>query len=132
MKLHSNRFLNFIYKIFVRLRNPSLNEAYDEIAMFAHLDNQGIKILQKEKLVKLIEFAKDNSVYYKKVLPEVTERQSLGQILGSLPILTKQDALANASTIRTDKQHNFSKAFQAGTSGTSGQALVFPRNKNSM
>ncbi|WP_165312517.1 phenylacetate--CoA ligase family protein [Vibrio ziniensis] len=120
-----------IYNIGVKFRNPSYYMAMEELSKSEFFSLEELQDIQKKKLFDLIEFAKENSAYYLKVLGEIelNSNDNLYDILNSLPTITKRELLDNINEISTVNQFNFKKIFNSETSGTSGEPLVFPRDE---
>ncbi|WP_229724519.1 phenylacetate--CoA ligase family protein [Winogradskyella forsetii] len=85
-----------------------------------------------KKLKELVEFAYEHSEFYRKTFDEKEinpfEINNLSD-LQHLPIITKQILLQNKKEI--DSNFKFKITFDAKTSGTSGESLVFKRNEYS-
>ena len=85
-----------------------------------------IEQYQTEKLIELVNYAHDNTVYYKKVFAEhglkPSHIQSLDD-LAKIPVLTKEAMRANWNDILVPDYKG--KVFISHTSGSTGKALDF-------
>lgn len=110
---------NYIFKNFVFLKK-SESWTIEQLQSY-----------QFKKLKELIKYAYENSVYYKKKFDEsnviIDDIHSLSDI-EKLPITTKDDLLYNINGIQISDYPE--KLFYSETSGSSGNPLIFYRNKD--
>lgn len=120
-----------IYFAGVLARNNKIFINLDFLIQSQKWDIDRIKNYQYSKLKGLLEHAYRNSEFYriafkqKKVYPR--DIKSIKD-LKKIPCLTKEELLKNAQRIQT--KNSSEKLFYSETSGSTGQPLVFFRNKN--
>jgi phenylacetate-CoA ligase len=88
-----------------------------------------LKKMQLEKLKFLVITAYNKSNYYKKLYDSAGVRPEMIQSLEDikyLPVVSKEDLLRNKSDIQLECQ---GKSYFAETSGSTGEPLVFYRDK---
>ena len=119
-----------LFKYGVRLRNPSL---YDYLSFLEESDGWSHKKLvdyQINKCRKFLEFAYDNSPYYKLLFDnnnfDPTEFRDLEQ-LKLLPPISKETLIKYNKQIQSN--YPFKKLFISNTSGTTGEVLEFFKNE---
>lgn len=118
-----------IYLLGTKLRNPSLKSQYTKLLSTDVLKIDKLEELQLYKLKKLINFAYENSSYYKSILDEKNVKPSDIYTLNDLhklPIIDKTTLIHFCSTIQN---MGFSKLRLSETSGTTGQPLKIFRSE---
>ena len=120
-----------IYKIGQRLRNPSLNEIYNNLKASEKFTLKELEGYQSKKTLELVKFANENSPFYqdlwRKNHVDINNIKSLKDF-SQLPIITKRDLLKNRDQI-TISQNIFKKTFKVTTSGSTGESLEFYREE---
>ncbi|XCF06528.1 phenylacetate--CoA ligase family protein [Tamlana crocina] len=112
------------------LRNPSSKSIHQFLNVSQGYSLEQLEGFQLKKLKELIAFAYQYSPFYRKTFDKKgikpSDITSLSD-LKKLPTITKRELIQHNSEIHTN--YKFKKTFQAKTSGTSGQSLVFTRNE---
>lgn len=123
-----------IYKWFYilgrNLRNPSSKRIHQFLSKSNNFSLEELEAFQLKKLKELVDFAYQHSEYYRKILTDRDVKPSDINTLSDLkklPTITKKELIKYNSEIHTN--YKFKKTFQAKTSGTSGESLVFNRNE---
>lgn len=125
-----NNIKEFIYKLGVFLRNPSLKSEYNFLLKSDKWTYQELIDYQLEKCKELLEFAYKYSPYYKDLFDNTGfDPFSFNKLedLKKLPVLDKKTLLDENSKIQSS--YKFKKIVKSETSGTSGEALLFYRNE---
>lgn len=119
-----------LFKFGVRLRNPSL---YDYLSFLEESDGWSHKKLidyQINKCKNFLEFAYENSPYYKLYFDENNFNPSAFEDLEQLKLLPP---ISKETLIKYNKQiqsnYPFKKIFISNTSGTTGEVLEFYKNE---
>jgi phenylacetate-CoA ligase len=94
-----------------------------------NIDPCELKKLEEKEAMKMIRFAADKSLFYKKQFANIDLRGSFAEVYPQLPILTKTLLRENESGILTGPVHLLKKAY---TSGTSGSPLNMYRSAGSI
>jgi phenylacetate-CoA ligase len=98
--------------------NFLLNRQMAKITALENMDPAELKKLEEKEAMKIIRFAAENSVYYKKLYAKVNLKGSFSDVYPNLPVITKADIRDNESSIVTDPVHMLKKAHTSGTSGS--------------
>ena len=119
-----------LFKLGVLLRNPSL---YDYLSILKQSDGWSKKKLiayQTIKCKKFLEFAYDNSPYYKELFDKLNFKPSEFIDLKQLKIIPpiSKNILINYNS-QIQSKFSFKKLFVANTSGTTGEVLEFYKNE---
>ena len=120
-----------IYKIGVKLRNPSLTGWYQFLKQSETWNLTQLEEYQLKKLKVLLVYATKHSTFYKKFYTKNTISidaiKSLSD-LQKLPLLTKETVLKNSKQIQVVPPNT--KLFNASTSGSTGESLKFKRDES--
>jgi phenylacetate-CoA ligase len=120
-----------IYLLGILLRNNWIFQNYNFLLKSQHWNLNELQKYQLNKLKVLIEYAYENSKYYREKYKNENfhpiQLKSLDD-LHRIPIITKEDLLNNTENVQI---RNISeKLFFSETSGATGKPLVFYRNKD--
>ncbi|MCH2195591.1 phenylacetate--CoA ligase family protein [Kordia sp.] len=119
----------FIFQLGERLRNPSIRKWFAFLKQSEKWSIEALEAYQLQQLKELVTFAKANSDYYKEKFANIDPTSfSTLEDIQQLPLLSKQDVLLHTEEIHT--KHNFKKVFNATTSGSSGDPLVYQREES--
>ena len=122
-------FHKFIFKLGERFRNPSIRKWYAFLKASEKWSIEELENYQLKQLKALVVFSKAHSPYYKEKFSTIDPASFTSvEDIARLPLLTKEDLLANTEQIHT--QHTFPKVFTATTSGSSGDPLVYKREES--
>lgn len=120
----------WLYILGRNFRNPSSKRIHRFLETSQDYTLNQLENFQLVKLKELVAFAYQHSEYYRKVFDQMqisaSEINTLSD-LQKLPIITKQQLIQHNHDI--ESTFRFKKTFQAKTSGTSGESLVFKRNE---
>lgn len=116
-----------IYKFGVKIRNNFIFVYYDELMKTDKSCIEDLEDLQNKRLKKLLHIAKNESEYYKNILKNIDIENFTLKDLNTIPIMDKDNLRNNIDLIQTYK--NYEDAFMSETSGTTGNAFIFRRNK---
>ncbi len=120
----------FIYLIGVQLRNNLVYEKYKFLCKSQNWDIQKLKNHQFNHCRALLEWAYNNTKFYKeKFHKEGINPQDFNGLndLKRFPIVTKRELLEQTEAIQL--RDGFQKLFYSETSGSTGQPLIFYRDK---
>lgn len=120
----------WIYILARSYRNPSSKAIHRFLDHSHYYTRRQLENFQLEKLKELVGFAYQHSEYYRNVFDELKIKPCDIKTLSDLqrlPIITKQTLIEQNSNIET--KYSFNKTFDAKTSGTSGESLIFRRNE---
>lgn len=116
-----------IFKMGEFYRNNKIRKHFNELMKTDFADIIVLEQMQLTRLKKLLKHARENSKFYKDALKDIDiENFELDQI-SSLPIMSKEGLKQNQDSIQNDMSE---KMFLSGTSGSTGNALVFERNSD--
>ena len=116
-----------IYKFGVYFRNSKIDTHFKALLQSDKADINTLHQIQEERLKNLLQYAIENSSYYKEKFKAIDiDKISLHNIT-ALPTLSKQELRDNLSDIAITMNE---KTFLSSTSGSTGNALVFHRNKD--
>lgn len=87
-----------------------------------------LKLLQKRKLLDILNYARAHTSFYKELIPEELTASNIFTVLESLPILSKKDILEKQLSFETE----LNAKIQVKTSGTSGKGFSFFKCKRSV
>ncbi len=110
----------FDYIQYKRRRGGNYRFWYNEVIKQRNFSIEEIQKLQEEKLSDFIDFARNNSPYYKRILPEKLADQSIIEYYNTLPIQSKEDIRSNIKEIYTINAEN---SIISKTGGTTGKSL---------
>lgn len=132
--MNKKSFLNkLIYLLGSKLRNPTLNIAYNSLKSTEFASESELKDLQNKKLEELAAFCYQYSDYYKSIFDTInvnpTKKPFGIEQLQKLPILEKSTLISKNKELHTLNKFDFKKVFYCETSGSTGQALTFYRNE---
>jgi phenylacetate-CoA ligase len=113
-----------IFKIGAFFRNPRLFEYRFIFIESDFLSQKDLRDIKRKKLDFLLEFVTKYSLYYSNFK---TKYKDPFVWLDSLPIMDKMELINQSSNIHT--KYNFKKTFKSETSGTSGDPLIFKKNR---
>ena len=119
-----------IYKIGVKLRNPTLVKKYKFLKETENWSLDKLNKYQFEKTKLFLQFAYEYSDYYKRVFDEVGFNPTIMKSLDDIrliPVINKEILINYNKEIHTN--YKFKKLRLSETSGTSGQVLKFFRNE---
>lgn len=126
--------MDIVFKQFFKagasFRNPSLWKHFKALKRSESCSLLELKQLQEERLFQLLQFAAENSPYYKKLFTDLGMDGSSVSMedFYRIPVISKTELLAQNKKIHREKK--FEKEFFCETSGTSGQVLTFLRNES--
>lgn len=118
-----------IYLLGVKIRNKKIFDSYKFLKETENWNRDKLKLYQFKECKKIINFAYNNSLFYKNKFDENNIKPSDFHNLNDLskfPIVTKDELLKNNKDIQCKEK--FNKLFFSETSGSSGEPLVFYRN----
>ncbi len=119
-----------IFLLGARYRNNLIRERYKFLKESQRWDLNQLESYQYEQCRKLIKWAYNNSRFYKSKFDDLKihpgDFKKLDDLV-KLPTVTKDELLEHASEIQIRK--NMQKLFFSETSGSTGQPLIFYRNK---
>ncbi|TKX63405.1 hypothetical protein, partial [Halorubrum sp. SP9] len=99
---------------------------YEDIKKFERKDRRAIRNFQRERVQKMVEYARENTEHYAKSLSDVdTDIDDLDGLLQQIPVLDKQ-------TLRDDPDRFTNEKYadhKITTSGSTGTPLVMWANK---
>jgi phenylacetate-CoA ligase len=99
---------------------------YDKIREFEDKDLSEVRSYQHDRLKKMVQYARENMDYYADSLSDVdTDSEDLGDLLGQIPVLDKQQLRDNPQRFTNDDYADH----KITTSGSTGTPLVMWANK---
>jgi len=111
--------------------NKKINLEYNKLKESEMYSLKKLENIQVEKLQELLEFAFENSQYYKEKFSahgiETVQINDLSD-LSNFPFLNKEELRNNSRAIQVEKYKN-EKYYYSETSGSTGEPLVFYRNQ---
>ena len=119
-----------IYLIGLKLRNDLIWKNYEFLCNSQHWSIEQLKSRQVEKCKALLTWAYDHSDYYREKYVKAGVKPKDFNDLSDLkhfPIMEKSELIENAKNIQA--KGDFKKLFFSETSGSTGQPLIFYRNK---
>lgn len=93
-----------------------------------NLSLEELKIYQKRRFKKFIDFVIEHSEYYKKNLSSIPEASNIDNIT-SLPIVSKEDLRKNINKVRVQTSERLVTLKTGGTTGKSLEVKNFKRNR---
>lgn len=119
-----------LYKLGVKLRNPSLNEQLNYLKETDKLSLKDLEVIQLEKCKALIMFAYNNTSYYKILFDETNFNpgnfKSL-EDLYNIPVTSKKTLIKENKNIIPD--YKFKSVKVVETSGTTGESLKYTKDE---
>lgn len=119
-----------LYRLASRARNPSLTQEYERLKTSEFLSLDTLTSIQFERTKTLLKSAENNSPFYRQRFRKhglTADRFTSVADLSRLPIVTKADLIKENRSIRSTAK--FQAVFSAETSGTTGEALRFPKSE---
>lgn len=118
----------YLFKIIDKISGYNFIKQVELLNIEAHLNEEKLLKIQKERLYHLLNYAKSNSLYYKSSLSnfEITEL-NVFEIIQKIPVLDKATLNSNIDKIVTkDKKHLIKQA----SSGSTGYRTIVYWTKN--
>ncbi|UFH35763.1 phenylacetate--CoA ligase family protein [Flavobacterium acetivorans] len=119
-----------LYKLGVKLRNPSLNEQLSYLKETDKLSLKDLELIQLEKCKALILFAYNNTSYYKVLFDEANynpENFKNLEDLYKIPVTSKKTLIKENKNIIPDYKFRSVKVVE--TSGTTGESLKYTKDE---
>lgn len=119
-----------IYELGVRLRNPSLNGHVNYLKKTDKFAVDKLEEIQYDRLISLVEFAYENSKYYRDLFDSVDivpqDIKTLSD-LTLIPLTTKRNLIEQNETIVPSIKFKRTRTIE--TSGTTGESLKFIKDE---
>lgn len=122
----NNFMFKCVFQIGQSVRNKYLKQHLNLLLETDYADIKALEKLQLERLKILIKHAVKYSPYYRNKLMDVDIDSLNINDLNVLPIIDKNDLLANMHDVQNNPKNE--KLFVSGTSGSTGAAMLFKRN----
>lgn len=122
-------FAKWLYLLGVFFINPLVLSRYKELKATEFLSDQHLNEIQERKLNTLLHHAKETSPYYRSLLADLDIDSFSLKNLDKIPVLSKEVLRMQSSDIYSDK-YSSDQLIKSETSGSTGDAFVFYRDKN--
>lgn len=120
--------MEMMQRIGYRILRDNRYKYYDSLCANLRLRPDEMKRLQLASIVNLVDYAYNNSIFYRELIDPLKIKPSdirCKEDLMNLPIITKSDIKANISAIKTNDTHG-RYAFEVTSGGSSGnQAVIY-------
>lgn len=118
-----------VYILGIFFINPLVLSRYKELKKTEFLSDQHLNEIQERKLNALLHHAKETSPYYRSLLADLDIDSISLTNLDKIPVLSKETLRTQSSKIYSDK-YSSDQLIKSETSGSTGDAFVFFRDKN--